>query len=248
MKSRNLLLKNMALVSLLTGAFSFSAFAQKKAAQTETVKPKVKTSSNKTEPKTETVEIEEEKTEAPAKSSAHEPTSTPSNNAGILGMGAPHSHSVGLAIGQTFPMGNFNKYGDSRVSLPDLLYSYSASYSFDFFLDVHYSIHKAPDRELKLFGFAPAVKAKLFQFDAFSPFILGGLGFYVPEWEDHGNQSKRKMVFGTNIGLGGDLKLNQNFTVGVLFTHHNPFDVKQDVGPKVEGHYAKMLLTGMYTF
>jgi hypothetical protein len=249
MKNRNFKVLNTALVSLaLTGAFSFDSYAQKKSSQAETVKPKVK---EKSPPKTETVEIDEDHSETPVRANQESSeTTTPSStsNAGILGMGAPHSHSVGLGLGQTFPFGTYKKYGDSRISIPDLLYTYSASYSFDFLLDVHYTTHKTTNREVKLFGFAPAVKAKLFQFDAFSPFVLGGLGFYLPQWEDNGISSKRKLVFGTNIGIGGDLKLNQHFIVGVLFTHHNPFDVKQNSGPNVEGHYAKMLLTGMYTF
>jgi hypothetical protein len=248
MKNRNFEFLNMALVSfVLTGAFSFNSFAEKKSSQAETVKPKVKEKSSQ---KAETVEIDEDHSETPVRANQDSSESTPStsNNAGILGMGAPHSHSLGLGLGQTFPFGTYKKYGDSRISIPDLLYTYSASYSFDFLLDVHYTTHKTTDRELKLFGFAPAVKAKLFQFDAFSPFVLGGLGFYLPQWEERGIASNRKLVFGTNIGVGGDLRLNQHFMIGVLFTHHNPFDVKQDSGPTVEGHYAKMLLTGMYTF
>lgn len=241
MKNRNLKVMNMALVSfMLAGAFSFSAFAQTK---TETVKPKVKES--KSAPKAETVELEAEEEKSPSPKQA---PSASSSNAGLLGFGNPHAHSVGIGLGQTFLAGKFNDYGDNRVSYPDLFYTYAASYSFDFLFNAHYTVHKAPNREAKMLGFAPAIKAKLFQFDAFSPFALGGLGFYAPQWSDHGNESKRKLVFGFNLGIGGDLKLNDHFGVGVLMHYHNPFDSKQDTGPKLEGSYLKLLLTGMYTF
>ncbi len=243
MKNRNLKVMNMALASvMLSGAFSFSAFAQTKA---ETVKPKVKES--KTTPKAETVEVEENEDKVESPKQASSPSSS-SSNAGLLGFGNPHAHSVGFGLGQTFLAGKFNDYGDNRVSYPDLFYSYAASYSFDFLFNTHYTVHKAPNRETKLLGFAPAIKAKLFQFDAFAPFALGGLGFYAPQWSDHGNESKRKLVFGFNLGIGGDLKLNDHFGIGVLMHYHNPFDSKQDTGPKLEGSYLKLLLTGMYTF
>ncbi len=240
MKTNKVTVMNMALVSiLLTGAFSFSAFAQK----AEAVKPKVK--ETKAVPKAEAVEVEAEEEKATSTKQSSAPSSS---NAGLLGFGNPHAHSVGIGLGQTFLTGKFNDYGDNRVSLPDLFYSYAASYSFDFLFNTHYTIHKAPNREAKMLGFAPAIKAKLFQFDAFAPFALGGLGFYAPQWSDNGNESKRKLVFGFNLGFGADLKLNEHFGLGVLFHYHNPFDVKQDTGPKLEGSYAKLLLTGMYTF
>ncbi len=240
MKTNIILQFKTALIGiLLIGAFSSEAFAQKK--QVETVKTKVKSS-----PTSTSVDINSNSNEANSEEPKTQNSS--SGNQGILDMGAPHIHGLGLGIGQTFPFGKFADYGDSRVHFPDLFYTYSASYSFDFLFNIHYTVHETTNKKLKLFGIAPAVKAKLFQYDAFSPFIVGGLGFYVPRWEDQGNESKNKMVFGTNIGFGGDLKLNQHFIVGILFMHHNPFDVKQESAPKVEGYYAKMLLTGTYTF
>ena len=29
---------------------------------------------------------------------------------------------------------------------------------------------------------------------------------------------------------------------------HNPFDIKQENGPEVEGSYSKIMITSMYTF
>ena len=56
------------------------------------------------------------------------------------------------------------------------------------------------------------------------------------------------MTFGTHFGLGADLELNQNYTVGLIAHVHNPFDVEQELLPEVEGFYYKLLFTLFYKF
>jgi len=165
--------------------------------------------------------------------------------------GGINKHSIGLGIGQTFLFSDFESNGENGIT-GELLYSYSASHSFDFFLDLHYSTHDFQDKQTKLFGIVPAIKSRLWQFDSFSPYVLGGLGFYRPQLKRYiGNslvESEAKTVLGYSFGAGGDLRLNQHYSVGVLMQYHNPFDVKQDSGEEVEGSYAKLLFTVFYTF
>lgn len=230
-------------LTLCVGAFSFSALAQNKSKKikAEEVQPKVKERAPEIEESAEIPSADE-----PLPLNKKSSSSSSSNTAS--GWGQTHAHSVGIGFGQTFLTGNFGDYGEDKIALPDLLYSYSASHSFDMLVDAHYSSHSYNNRRVKLPGGSVSVKGKLYQFDAFSPFALGGLGFYRPQITDGGYESKAKLTFGLNLGVGGDLKLNDMFTVGVLIQYHNPFDVKQSNAKKVEGSYAKLLITGMYTF
>ena len=214
----------------VAGAFSFPALAQKKQSKAEEVKTKV------SEP------TKEEDSKTP------EQPKTYNTTPGILGMGQPHSHSIGLGLGQTFLNGKFKEYGDDKIAFPDLYYAYSASYSFDFLLNFHASKHEKTNRDVRLMGIVPAIKGKLYQFDAFSPYVLGGLGFYWPKWQQTTIESDRKIVFGYTLGAGCDLKLNELFNVGVLVQYHDPFDVKQTNQEEVTGSYYKLLITGMYSF
>ena len=173
-------------------------------------------------------------------------------------------HSLGLGIGQTFLASGFRDYGDDKVTW-DLLYDYSASYSFDMLVNFHMSSHKRPnsnDREIDLAGLAFGIKGKVFQFDSFSPFILGGLGFYYPALQRNQASSQsggtpdntvvkssKKLTFGWHAGVGAELKLNPHFKMGLLGHFHNPFDIEQDAEfGKVDGHYFKLLVTGLYSF
>lgn len=161
-------------------------------------------------------------------------------------------HAIGIGLGQTFLHGEFSDNGDDKITA-DLFYSYRASHSFDFFTDIHFSKHKYKNKNTKLSGVALGIKAKIYQIDAFSPFALGGLGFYRPiltrELDGVLTESISKVAFGYHIGAGADLKLNDRVTVGILAHYHNPFDVQQeDQASDVEGSYFKLLITGLYYF
>lgn len=160
-------------------------------------------------------------------------------------------HSAGLGIGQTFLRSDFEDNGEDKITI-DFYYNYSASYSFDFVANLHFTDHEFRNTETELKGLALAIKGKLYQFDAFAPYALGGFGFYQPQVTQLVNgvlrDSDSKLVFGINFGGGVDLALNERVTVGALFHYHDPFDVKQENGSTVEGSYYKLLLTAMYTF
>lgn len=162
-----------------------------------------------------------------------------------------HPHSIGVGLGQTFLMGDFGKIGDDKIS-PDLYYNYVASHSFDFLANFHFSSHELGKQKVSLMGIAFNIKAKLFNFDNFSPFLTGGLGFYSPKLRrnlaDEMKDSERKTTFGYNFGAGLDLDLNERVRVGLIALVHNPFDVVQDKQPDVEGAYSKLQLTAFYKF
>ncbi len=162
-----------------------------------------------------------------------------------------NKHSVGLGIGQTFLMSEFADKGEDKITW-DLFYNYSASHSFDFLANFHTSKHKYLGQYTQVTGLALGIKAKVFQFDNFAPFITGGFGFYQPKMkrviDDELVESKTKLTFGYHFGAGADLRLNNKFTIGLMAALHNPFDVKQDLQPEVEGSYAKLMMTTFYTF
>ena len=165
--------------------------------------------------------------------------------------GEINKHSIGLGLGQTFLRSDFHDHGTDKIT-PDFYYNYSASYSFDFMANAHWSKHKYLDRNVTVKGLALSIKGKGFQFDAFSPFVLGGFGFYQPEATRNLNgvltKTREQLVFGMNLGGGVELRLNSEFTVGVIAHYHDPFDVRQENTSDLEGSYMKLLIMGMYTF
>jgi opacity protein-like surface antigen len=170
----------------------------------------------------------------------------------IPGNSGQHPHSIGIGLGQTFLNSDFGDFGGDQITW-DLYYTYAASHSFDFMANFHISSHDLKLNNTKLAGLAMGVKAKVLQFDAFSPFIIGGLGFYQPRLTRTINnqlvESESKLVFGFNLGAGADLRLNDRFSIGVAGHLHNPFDVKQENGSEdVEGSYFKLIITGFYHF
>jgi opacity protein-like surface antigen len=165
--------------------------------------------------------------------------------------GEIHKHSLGVGVGQTFLRSDLADNGNDKITA-DLYYNYSASHSFDFVANAHYSEHSYLNREATIRGLALAIKGKGFQFDAFSPFVLGGFGFYLPSANRIQNgvptETRKQLVFGVNVGAGVELRLNRDITIGVIAHYHDPFDVRQDSGPKLEGSYMKLLILAFYTF
>jgi hypothetical protein len=160
-------------------------------------------------------------------------------------------HGLGLGIGQNFLMGKYGKYGQDKIAA-DILYTYAASYSFDLLVDAHWSEQKDDKDRMKTRGLTGSIKARVFEYDNFSPFVLGGLGFYAPKAKRNVNGSQKwtsdKVTFGANFGGGIDLRLNEHYVVGLLGQVHWPFNVQQSQGPDLKGYYFKLLLTGMYLF
>lgn len=160
-------------------------------------------------------------------------------------------HSLGIGLGQTFLLGDFGDNGEDKITA-DLLYAYKASHSFDFYANFHTSTHKLRSTESTITGLALGIRGRAYQFDAFAPYAIAGLGFYQPSLKRYVNsvltETEDKIIFGVHLGAGADLQLSRRMSVGVVAHYHNPFDVQQDAGPDVEGAYFKLLLTAMYHF
>ena len=157
-------------------------------------------------------------------------------------------HAVGIGLGQTFLLGQFESFGDDQITA-DFLYTYTASYSFDLLLNIHMSDHAKGDKKVFLRGYTMSIKGRSYEFDAFSPFLLGGLGFYSPQIEEEdGTRSEEKFTFGINAGGGVDLRLNSNVIIGMMAQFHKPFEVDQEETKDINGSYFKLLLTTMYLF
>ncbi len=160
-------------------------------------------------------------------------------------------HGLGFGLGQTFLLGNYADHGDDKITL-DLLYSYAASYSFDLLIDAHMSEQEYKNEKMRTQGLATSIKARLVEYDNFSPYVLGGLGFYAPRAKREINGSEKwteqKVTFGLNFGGGADLRLNDSYVVGILGQMHWPFTIRQDEGKDLKGYYFKLLITGMYLF
>lgn len=160
-------------------------------------------------------------------------------------------HSFGIGLGQTFLLGDFSSDGEDKMTL-DFFYGYKASYSFDFLLNLHISSHENNAEEVNLNGLAMSIKSKVYDYDSFSPYLMGGLGFYRPtttrNFSGTLRDSEGKFVFGFNLGAGADLRLNEKFTIGVMTQFHKPFDIDQESQKDVSGAYIKLLLLGMYHF
>ena len=162
------------------------------------------------------------------------------------------SHSIGLGLGQTFLQGDFKDNGHDSITW-DLLYNYSASYSYDMMMAFHLSSHRNLSNKARLLGLSIGIKAKFFQFDSFAPFLMGGLGFYSPTVTRRlsggsVDQTDARIVFGTHLAAGTELELTPSITIGLMGHLHNPFDIQQDQGPDIEGSYFKLLVTGLYSF
>jgi opacity protein-like surface antigen len=160
-------------------------------------------------------------------------------------------HGLGFGLGETFLLGKYAKNGEDKITA-DLFYSYAASYSFDLLLNAHMSEHRDNGERMKVMGLTSSIKARVVDYDNFSPYVLGGLGFYAPQAKRDVNGSNKwsdqKVTFGLNFGGGADLKLNDHYAVGLLGQVHWPFTVKQDSGSDIQGYYFKLLITGMYLF
>jgi hypothetical protein len=169
------------------------------------------------------------------------------------GSGMNSAHGLGLGIGQTFLLGNYGDHGSDDLTA-DLFYRYKASHLFDLLINFHTSTQKdSSDQEkMELLGLTTGIKARYFDFDNFSPFLLGGLGFYQPKAKRYINgalvNSETKTVLGVHFGGGAELNLNQSFSFGLQGIYHYPFRVKQETQSSLTGSYFKLMMVLFYNF
>jgi opacity protein-like surface antigen len=166
--------------------------------------------------------------------------------------GELNKHSFGIGFGQTFLRSSLAENGNDKIT-GELYYNYSASYSFDFMANAHWSTHTYLNRESTIRGLALAIKGKGYQLDAFAPYVFGGFGFYYPSAKRYINstdlvETRSQVVFGVNAGAGVELRLNSKVIIGAILHYHDPFDVRQEIGPTLQASYLKLLITALYTF
>lgn len=160
-------------------------------------------------------------------------------------------HAFALGFGQSYLFGDFSDLGEDKVVM-EFFYLYRASYTFQFQLNVHSHEFNLNNQSIRLSSTNAAIKAKLYDFDAFAPYILGGLGLYWPTAKRMINNQLRttdsSTSMGINLGTGMDLYLNKKIAAGFLIHYHYPFREKFDNQPSLEGHYMKLLITFTYSF
>jgi len=97
-----------------------------------------------------------------------------------------------------------------------------------------------------------SVGYNFFNLDAFYASVFGGLGFYLPSAKRNVNntllETESKLVFGTNFGIEALLKLNAKHAFSMRYHYHNPFDLNQDLGGSLEGHYTILSTNFIFSF
>jgi hypothetical protein len=229
--------------SFLSPSLSYSQTTTARKIQTPNTSSELKSDTVDAKPEEKTTSKKKEEVEEKADDKEAAPSGTTSAAPRRL-----QQHGLGLGLGQTTLFGDYGKHGQDKITV-DLLYSYAASYSFDLLVDAHMSKHKDNSESMKLMALTGSIKGRVFEYDNFSPFLLGGLGFYAPQADRIGTgKTAQKVTFGLNFGGGVDLRLNDEFVIGAMAQMHCPFKVQQDRGSDLRGYYLKMMLTGMYLF
>jgi len=222
--SRSLAFANLLLFAFIFGGLvlSSTSFAQDK--------PKVKTA----------------KTTPPPSDDAFSPANAAPNSDSTY---RTKTHLITLGLGQGLLFERYSDYGDDQIT-GDVFYTYRASYTWDFMANYHWQKFKKNNTWAKIQGVAMSIRGNLMHYDQFLPYVLGGLGLYRPQIQNkEGRTSVRKTVLGLNLGAGVELQLHRHFAVGLLGQIHNPFKIKASGDhPKLDGRYAKIMMTGSYIF
>ncbi|PIP93278.1 MAG: hypothetical protein COW00_09815 [Bdellovibrio sp. CG12_big_fil_rev_8_21_14_0_65_39_13] len=158
---------------------------------------------------------------------------------------------VAVGLGQNSLGGDYGDLGDNGLGV-DVYYGYRASYMYELMVNAH---HFSMDNEQKtqtinMTSLNASVKGNLYSFDSLDFFAQGGLGLYWPQAERNINGQKidgdAKAVMGWTAGVGADLKLNSQYSTGVLGQYHDPFDQRTEDGQKLGGRYFKLMWTFSY--
>jgi hypothetical protein len=160
-------------------------------------------------------------------------------------------------MGQVFLMGDLSsRYSDSIGAR--LHYTYGVSDIFGFDSSIGYSDHS--DSKLSMITALTGLRVNLAWYDKVVPYVIGGLGFYRPNFQiptgpngsDLTTTSVSPLLFGIHLGPGVDLELTRNLFFGASLTFHDVFGSNKamvegkpiDVG----GTYTSFLLHAGVTF
>jgi hypothetical protein len=171
----------------------------------------------------------------------------------------PGSNNFALDIGQVFLMGDLgNKYNDSIGA--QLHYTYGVSDLFGFDVSAGYSGHS--DGQFSMTTLLAGLRTNLSWYDKVIPYLVFGLGFYRPSYEEKNPPSGpgqapttttlAPVLFGVHVGPGVDLELTKQMFFGASLTFHDVFGSSRNsltgLSRDVGGTYASFLLHVGYTF
>lgn len=158
---------------------------------------------------------------------------------------------LAIGLGQNSLGGDYSELGDDGLGV-DVYYGYRASYMYELMVNAHHFSMDNDQRTqtINMTSVNASVKGNLYSFDSLDFFAQGGLGLYWPKAERSINDQKisgdSKAVMGWTAGVGADLKLNSEYSTGVLGQYHDPFDQRTEDGQLLGGRYFKLMWTFSY--
>ncbi len=162
-------------------------------------------------------------------------------------------HYIGLGFGQMFLFGDYASLGEDKIVF-DLYYQFKSSLMFKLIANVHAHKFEIGKQVFKTKSANFGIKAKIFDYDKFSPFVGLGFGLYWPSAERTLNNSNSiikadtKTAFGLNAFTGLDLDVSERFNLSFMAHYHKPFSVSYDNQPDLSGAYLKLLIIPSYRF
>ena len=147
----------------------------------------------------------------------------------------PKKHKVMFGIGQLFLFSDFSEKGNDKIT-SDLEYIYMSQEKFDVTLNTHFFSTERRNQDIHVWAVAPSIKYNLYKKESVTFYGKGAFGFYNIEVEDS------KWVFGTNLGTGVEVDLNDKYVVGMKWDYHMPFEVRYSDGTEVDGSYMRLLI------
>ena len=139
---------------------------------------------------------------------------------------SPGSHNLSVDLGQVFLMGDLtSRYANSLGT--QLHYAYGVSDLFGFDTSLGFSQHS--NGKYSLTTLLSGLRMNLSWYDKIIPYIVFGLGFYMPNYSDNSvpgrSASISSVLFGLHIGPGIQLELSKNMFFGASILYHNMFGV-----------------------
>jgi len=173
---------------------------------------------------------------------------------------SPGSHNIAVDMGQVFLMGDLTKYADTIGTQAHYTYGVSDLFSFDSSLG--YSQHSSG--KYSMLTILTGMRLNLAWYDKLVPYVIFGLGFYRPYYEDStvppiqnsgggtSPASVSSLVFGIHLGPGIDLEVSKNVFFGAGLTFHNMFGTTASWGNgtphSIGGSFTSFLLHIGLTF
>ncbi len=171
----------------------------------------------------------------------------------------PGSNNLALDVGQIFLMGDLGEYSDSIGS--QIHYTYGVSDLFGFDSSLGYSDHS--DGKFSMITLLAGLRTNLSWYDKVVPYLVFGLGFYRPSYQQlvsasasaTGNAtatSVAPVLFGVHLGPGVDLEVTRNLFFGTSLTFHDVFGSTRYTADgkllNVGGTYTSFFLHAGVTF